>query len=297
VARVLVTGAAGFSGSRLVHALLERGHDVTAVVRRSSGNLFTEGRKSARLNLVTADLTQLLTLVDPVDAIVHTAATSPGKGVSATEIVRDNVIATAQLAAYALRCAARQFIFFSSLSLYGIIRQQQVDETTPICDPDVYGSTKFIGEALVRDLSGQGHCSAIMLRLPGLIGPASHRNWLSNVVEAARLGSEIAIYNPDAPFNNAIHVADLCRFVVDLIEHGWAGSDAITLGAGGTTTVRAAVETLTRALQSTSTVRIRSDAGQSSFTISSKRAAERYGYRPSDINSMLLRFAAENLSR
>ena len=118
MARVLVTGAAGFSGSRLVDALLERGHDVIAVVRRSGGSLSTEGRRSARLNIVTADLTQLLTLPDQVDAIVHTAATSPGKGVSAIEIVRDNVIATTHLASLcaALR-GATVHIFFELVAL------------------------------------------------------------------------------------------------------------------------------------------------------------------------------------
>ena len=61
----------------------------------------------------------------------------------------------------------------------------------------------------------------------------------------------------------------------------------ITLGAGGMTTVRRAVETLTRALQSTSTIRIRSDAEHSSFTISSNELQSDTAIGL-DIDSMLL---------
>lgn len=292
---VLVTGAGGFSGSSLVEALLERNHDVSAVMRRSHGKLPPVSGGNKRLNVITADLAQPSFLPERVDAIVHTAATSPGPGVSVADMVRDNVIATTQLSAYARLCGAGRVVFFSSLSIYGRIRQPQVDETTPISDPDVYGSTKFIGEALLRELADQGHCNTLMLRLPGVVGPASDRNWLSGVVKAAKEGREIAIYNPDAPFNNAVHVTDLCRFVVHLLEHGWTGSDAVTLGAGGMTTIRGAVETLIRALKSTSTIRVRGDAEYSSFTISSKRAVERYGYQALNIDTMLLTFAAENL--
>ena len=246
---VLVTGAGGFSGAHLVAALLECGHDVSAVVRRSRGELSPEGNETGRLKIITVDLTQPSSLPERVDAIIHIAATSPGPGISITDMVRDNVVATAQLAAYARCCMARRFVFFSSLSIYGTVRDSQVDENTQIKDPDVYGSTKFIGEALLKELADQGHCSTLMLRLPGVIGPTSHRNWLSGVVKAAKEGREISLYNPDAAFNNAVHISDLCRFVIHLLQHGWVGSDDVTLGASGMTTVRKAVETLVTMLE------------------------------------------------
>jgi nucleoside-diphosphate-sugar epimerase len=117
---------------------------------------------------------------------------------------------------------------------------------------------------------------------------------LSGVVQAARAGQEIAIYNPDAPYNNAVHVTELCCFIVDLLEQERTGHDVVTLGAGGVTTVRKAVETLLHAFGSASPVRVMSGSELPSFTISSKRAEERYGYRALDIETMLRRFAAEN---
>src|SRR5207248_1320682 len=91
-----------------------------------------------------------------------------------------------------------------------------VDETTPITDPDIYGLTKLIGEKLVGDPTATFR--SIAIRLPGVVGPGSVRNWLTNVVAAAKEGREIDIYNPTASFNNAIHVADLARFVANLLH-------------------------------------------------------------------------------
>ena len=293
VMRVLVTGAGGMSGARVVMELLARGWYVTAVVGRSDARLHGRSETNDRLTVVRCDLSEAADLPEPLDAIVHTAARSPGPGVQVDDLVRDNVLATRRLVAHAQRAGVRTFINFSSLSVYGRIAGAVVDESTPRVDPDVYGTTKFLGEQLV---AAQGASfRSLSLRLPGILGPGAGRNWLTRVLAAARAGETVRIVNPDAPFNNAAHVDDLARLVADALDGAWTGADAVTLGAAEYLTVRDVVGTLVAATGGRSVVKAAPD-GSGSFTVSSARAEALYGYRPMGIRAMLALYAAENMA-
>jgi hypothetical protein len=129
-----------------------------------------------------------------------------------------------------------------------------------------------------------------------VIGPNSVRNWLTGILAAAKEGREISIYNPDAKYNNAVHVADLSQFIGGLLHRDWHGADAVSLGAAGETTVADAVRLLVDAFGGRSTIRVAS-ALKPAFTVSSARACERYSYRPMEICAMLAKFAEENGGR
>lgn len=285
---VVVTGAGGFSGSNLVPALLGRGHRVTAVVGRTAGRLSADVRTPA-LEVISGNLSAAVTLFKRPDVIVHAAARSPAPGVTSADMASDNTLATLRLIECAQDEGASTFVYFSSLSIYGTIAALEVSENTPIVSPDVYGITKYAGEVALRDAAMR----SLSIRLPGVLGRNSVRNWLTGVLAAARSGRDITYYNPDAPFNNAIHIADLCDFVGNLIEGGgWTGHSAVTVGAGGMTTVRRAVEIVAGRLGSASKL-IALAEPRPHFTISSD-AARRLGYRPMEIEALLARFADEN---
>jgi nucleoside-diphosphate-sugar epimerase len=286
---LVVTGAGGFSGSHIVANLLARGHAVTAVIGRNRGRLDALVQAHPRLAIVAGDLAAPLALPPRIDGIVHAAARSPSPGVTTGDMVRDNVVATARLIDYATTAGARTFIYLSSLSVFGAIVVPVVDETTAIVDPDVYGVTKYLGEAMLRDLA----LRSMAIRLPGVLGPNAVRNWLTGVLAAAQAGREIACYNPLAPFNNAIHINDLSDFTAGLLGAAdWTGHHTVTVGARSCTSVREAVQIIIDTLGSRSSIRI-SDAPRPGFTISSA-AAQRFGYAPMDMESMLRQFATEN---
>lgn len=288
---ILITGAGGFSGAQLATALLARGHRITAVTGSGRGRLPAEAEQLGQLNVIRGDLAGDLVLPDKIDAIVHAAARPPSPAATTDDLMHDNVLATRKLVLHARQSGVRKFVYFSSVSVYGRIESPVVDERTPIRDPDTYGLTKRIGEELLA-AEEDSFCSLAM-RLPGIVGPDSVRNWLTQVLVAAREGREIPVFNPDAPFNNAVHIADLVHFVLGALDREWKGADTVTLGAAGQIAVRDAVQLLVDAFGGRSFIRY-ATSSKGSFLISNARACDRYGYDPMKITEMMRRFASEN---
>lgn len=243
------------------------------------------------MTVLQGDLAGEMVLPHGIDAIVYAAARSPGPGVGAADFVRDNALATLRVARHARQAGAAKLIYFSSLSVFGRIVVDTVDEHTPIIDPDAYGASKWLGEQVLAEEAER--FSSICLRLPGVVGPASVRNWLSTVLAKARAGEPIEYYNPDARFNNAVHVDDLAAFVSALLDRDWCGFDVLTLGAGGETTVGEVVKTLVAATGGRSPLRVL-DVVRPAFVISSRKAIERYDYRPLAIGEMMARFVRDD---
>jgi UDP-glucose 4-epimerase len=287
--RILVTGASGFSGSYVAAALAHAGWNVTALYRQGLGfarNL--EGLDN--LTLLHADLSRAIDLPGPFETVVHTAATSPAAGVTDDDIIRDNADASCRLVDAVETLGCRRFIYFSSLSVYGRISTPVVDEGTAIVEPDVYGQTKLLGEEYVAQRASI--VASIALRLPGVLGPGAHRNWLSGVADKLHQGEQITAFNLDHPFNNACHVADLARLVVALSRQNWEGYDAVVLGARGVITVRAAIERLASAMGVPARIN-EVPATKPSFILSSERAILRWGYNPMEIGKMIERYGRD----
>jgi len=283
--RVLVTGAGGFLGRQLSIHLAAQGFSVLATWRR------TEPRFAVPApTLLRVDLAEATELPKGIDAVVHAAATSAWAGISADAMARDNVEATRRLVGLAANSGARLFVFCSSVSVYGDVTVAEVDEATSAADPDVYGMSKRIGEALLADAAPR--LCGLALRLPAVIGPGADRNFLAMSVRRLRKGQEAPIFNPEAPFNNAVHCADLGVLIGGVLRRGWQGFDTLVLGAAGRTTIRAAVERLRARLHSTAPIVVR-PAHKGAFLLRCDRAIQRYGYAPQEISAMLDRYAGE----
>jgi UDP-glucose 4-epimerase len=291
--RTLVTGASGFSGSFVARTLAQAGCDVVGVYRRDTPFLAPLVGE-ANLRLLRADLSDARELPGPFEAVVHAAATSPAGGVSVERLLRDNVLANLALVAAAKDWRSRAFVLFSSLSVYGEVAAPVLDESCPIVNPDAYGATKRLAELLLaeeaRDLP------TLALRLPGVLGPGAHRNWLSGVAARLLRQEPIHAYNLDAPFNNAAHLRDITKLVATVLQSGWQGFDAVVLGARGSTTVRGAIERLARGLRVPAQI-VEEPPSKPPFILSSRRAIDRWGYDPMPIDALLDRYAADVLDQ
>lgn len=226
-----------------------------------------------------------------IEVVVHAAATSPAPGIAVAQMVRDNVVATERLLRHAATIGVQSVIFLSSLSVYGQLAATELDENTEIVNPDAYGLTKRLGEQMLGALAPP--LRAMAIRLPGMLGRGSVRNWLTGVLAAAQAGRDIPVYNCAAPFNNAAHVDDLAAFINEtIVDKSWRGFTAFPIGAAGSITVGDAVMTLIDSAGAGSRM-IDKGTRTPCFTISNRAALAR-GYKPRQIADMLHDFAMEN---
>jgi UDP-glucose 4-epimerase len=285
---VVVTGVAGFIGSHLVCGLVDAGARVTGVFRSTSPPAAVT---RASFSLIREDLTRLAAL-PPCDLLVHAAATSrPTRTDSSTpggDFEQDNVVATERLLDAAAAAGCRRVVLLSSVSVYGRITASEIDEATPMVDADPYGTSKRRAEVLLEQRSGV--MAGLAVRLPAVVGRGADRHWLADVGQRLLRRQPVHVYHPAAPFNNAIHVSALVEFVTRALDHDWQGVDRVVLGAGGSITVRGAVERLAGGLGVEPTI-VHDAPSKPSFVLSSRRAIDRWGYRPEDIGSVLDRYA------
>lgn len=292
--RVLVTGAAGFCGAHLIRRILDTGHQVVAFAgRKNPGRLPVGLLSSPGLTVLTGDLAEHIALPQDVEAVIHAAGVSPGPGLHLTvmDFVRNNIETTRGLILWARSTGVKRFIYFSSVSVFGRIAGPVLDESCPRIDPDAYGVSKWMGEMMLAEQDGE--MASLSLRLPGVIGPAAVRNWLATMAALAKKGREITYFHGDADYNNAVHIDDLCRLVVNVLGQNLRGHDMITLGASGAMKVRDMVTAIAIGLRGHSPLR-EIPAPRPAFTISSARAQRLYDYRPMAMPAMLARFVTEN---
>jgi len=117
---------------------------------------------------------------------------------------------------------------------------------------------------------------------------------MTQVLLSARDGREIEGYNAKAPFNNAAHVEDIVNFVSHLLGVNWSGAEIVNISARGEISIEDAVQIIVSGFGDRSRVVFREEA-RPSFTISSARAIELFGYKPMVIDEMLKQFVQDNI--
>lgn len=202
--KILVTGVGGNVGQYIAHALHKEGYCVTGIYRNSVP-------KKAEYELVRADLSEGIPGLPDINVIIHIAAAVQG---TVKKLVRDNIKTTENLIQYAEQENVKLFIYMSTVSVYGDVREE-LTEDSGIINPQSYGMTKFLAEQMVRESSVQ---AKLIIQLPRMLGPfADWKNpknsgFLTMVNKLLR-GEDVYCYIPDIKYNNYLHVADLAGFL------------------------------------------------------------------------------------
>lgn len=281
--KILITGVTGFVGSNLADCLTAQGYEIVGVGRR----IFCESNVN---KYIQCDLSKGLPFNEPVDCIIHAAAQSSYNAARIADYINGNVLATQTIARFAIEKRVKKIIYLSSISVYGDITLSVVDEQTPIINPDAYGMTKYMGEKIFEEIADRVPC--LVLRLPGILGRGAHSCWLAKTIQQAREGTDIMITNVTGLFNNVVSCNDLASFIRLLIEISFQGFDVVTLGVASSLTIQEIVTRCIMGYQSQSRV-IEKGNSRTSFTISSKKAQEMYGFSGSRIENIIDTYITE----
>lgn len=153
--RILVTGAGGFVGGRLVDGLLA-GAGGSAVVCAAGRTRFPAGCESVEVDILDADAVGALVQRFEPSVVVHLAAQSSiGRaGYTAEATWKTNFVGTLNLASACARYATKSaFLFASSGEVYGAsLSSGPVKETSPVRPLNVYARTKLAAEFMLGDV-------------------------------------------------------------------------------------------------------------------------------------------------
>ena len=173
--KILITGASGFIGSFIVEEALARGMEVWAGVRKSSSRRYLQNERIHFIDLNLDSKEQLKQQLSShtFDYIVHAAGVT--KCINKADFFRVNTEGTHHLvdALIELQMPLEHFVFISSLSVFGAIREKQPYE--PIRDTDTpqpntaYGQSKLEAEKVIKKRSTPFPYT--ILRPTGVYGP------------------------------------------------------------------------------------------------------------------------------
>ncbi|MEO8507056.1 MAG: D-erythronate dehydrogenase [Betaproteobacteria bacterium] len=177
--RIVITGGAGFLGSRLARQLLSRGEltDARGTRREITSLVLLDvvpatAVDDPRVTALIGDLADPATIARAVtadtDTVFHLAAVVSGQAEADFDIgMRVNLDATRALLE---RCRALahppKFVFTSSLAVFGGPLSDPVPDNASVTPQASYGAQKAIGEFLVYDMTRKGFLDGRSLRLP-----------------------------------------------------------------------------------------------------------------------------------
>jgi UDP-glucose 4-epimerase len=229
--KVLLTGATGFLGRRLLIQLAEC-HDLVALARRDAPAPLSDFAEWIVMDL--AEPVDPSRLPARVDAVVHLAQSTRFREFpeGAVDLFAVNVASTFGLLEYA-RCArASRFIHASTGGVYRPGSEPLIEES-PLDPGNFYGATKASAEHLVQGYAGQ--LQAVVLRPFFIYGPGQRDMLISRLIERVLAGEVVEVNGNPGIRVSPTYVDDAANAFAAALKVGGnhvcnvAGLDAVTL--------------------------------------------------------------------
>ncbi len=222
--KILITGASGFIGSFIVEEALRRGFETWAAVRKSSSREYLQDERIKFIELNLSSKAQLVAQLrdKDFDYVVHAAGVT--KCLNKQDFRRINTEGTKNLVDALLEVGMplKRFVFISSLSIFGAIREQQPYEEIRESDtpqPNTeYGRSKLAAEQYLNALGSR--IPYIILRPTGVYGPREKDYFI--MAKSIKQHSDFAVgyKRQDITF---VYVEDVVQAVFLALDKGEAG--------------------------------------------------------------------------
>jgi UDP-glucose-4-epimerase GalE len=304
MARVLVTGGAGYIGSHAVRALLDDGHAVVVLDDLSAGHLEAVPHGVPVVQLTTHDRTGVARALRDhrIDAVMHFAAwlVVPDSVRDPLGYYHNNVVGSLALLGAMMDAGVKRLVFSSTCAVYGEPSTVPIVESLDTRPINAYGETKLAIERALGHIERAHGLKWIALRYfnaagahpDGTIGEdhAPEIHVIPRAIQAATGGEPLQLFGQDYPtpdgtcLRDYIHVCDLADAHVKALRAIEAGhpSGAYNAGTGHPHSVKQVIDTVSRVVGSPVkwTAAPRRPGDPAALYAASDRLQRELGWRP-----------------
>jgi len=172
--RALVTGGAGFIGRHLVDKLITDYSEVIIIDSGQTGQLASVAKEARLINvdLDSYEINDFMEILHGVDHVFHLAAQKHNTAdISPRKMISTNVLSTYNLIIASAKSKVKRFVFTSSLYTYGNLGPRIMNEGDLPKPSTLYGSSKLMGENILRFAEKQYGLNWNVARLYFIYGP------------------------------------------------------------------------------------------------------------------------------
>lgn len=245
--KVFVTGCAGFIGSHMVDALLDRDNQVVGVDNLSAGkpDHLAQAKRSGRFRFVPLDLLrdEIAPAMKGCDVVFHFAANPDVRqGPSNTRAHFDqNIEVTFRLLEAMKDLKVGQIAFPSTSTVYGEASQIPTTENYgPLVPISIYGASKLACEALISSYAYTFDMEAVLYRFANVVGSRSTHNVIHDFIhKLERDRTRLEILGAEPGTNKSyVHVSDCVSGMLVGAESASSRVEIYNIGSEDTLDVR-----------------------------------------------------------
>jgi NAD dependent epimerase/dehydratase len=224
---VLVTGADGFIGSRLVEELVSRGARVTALAQYNSFNYWGWLEDLPILDevrVVTGDVRDAhfcQTLVQNIDVVFHLAALIPipYSYAAPDSFVDTNIRGTLNICQAARKAGVAKLIQTSTSEVYGTAQYWPMDEKHPLTPQSPYSATKIGSDSMALSFYYAFELPVVVARPFNCYGPRqSARAVIPAIIAQLAAGMKEVNLGDLSTIRDFTYVDDTCRGFISIAE-------------------------------------------------------------------------------
>ncbi len=227
-ARVLVTGASGYTGTVLVKKLVAQGASVRAIARKSSNLSPFEGLPVEWIHGDVFDPTTVAEAVNGVEYVIHVAAAYREAKITDETYHKVHIESTKLLAHAVLGSPTfKRFVHVSTVGVHGHIDEPPADETYRFSPGDIYQRTKAEAELWIREFAAANNFPISVVRPAAIYGPGDKR-----LLKVFKMASKpfFPLFGRGQGLYHLIHVDDLTDIFILAALHPAAAGEAFIAG-------------------------------------------------------------------
>src|SRR6187431_1526268 len=226
--RVVITGAAGFIGSHLSEALLDRGYQVIGIDNLLTGNIANIAHLTNRaFEFIKHDVTNYIYIDGPVDYVLHWA--SPASPIDYLELpiptLKVGALGTHKALGLA-KAKGAQFVLASTSEVYGDPLEHPQKESywgnvNPVGPRGVYDEAKRFAEAMTMAYHRYHGVDAKIVRIFNTYGPRMRvmdGRAVPNFIAQALRNEDVTIFGSGSQTRSFCYISDLVSGIIALME-------------------------------------------------------------------------------